>query len=71
MTLPLTLDPKLYSNSYSHHSKWMPEISRYIRKYNKENGTTKVPPVLLVGNKKHMWDRDKVPESSVSDRDVV
>ena len=48
------------------HIKWVPELQRYIRKYNEEHGTSKVPPIVLVGNEVDVWDKTKVPESAVS-----
>jgi len=45
--------------------KWVPELQRYIKKYNEEHGTTKVPPIVLVGNKMDIWDKSKVPEASI------
>jgi len=45
--------------------QWVPELQRYIKKYNEEHGTSKVPPIVLVGNKLDIWDHAKVPEASI------
>jgi small GTP-binding protein len=45
--------------------KWVPELQRYIKKYNEEHGTSKVPPIVLVGNKMDIWDKAKVPEHAI------
>lgn len=45
--------------------KWVPELQRYIKKYNEEHGTSKIPPIVLVGNKLDIWDKEKVPESAI------
>ena len=41
---------------------------RYQKIYNEDHGTNKFAPIVLVGNKKEIWDQDAVPESSVSER---
>merc|ERR1712224_1179330 len=45
--------------------KWVPELQQCIKEYNEKHGTSKVPPIVLVGTKLDIWDRAKVPEASI------